>query len=155
MSVVTFDPAAFVAAYPEFTSVDPARATLMFTIAEQSILDNTDSSVVADPTYRTQLFYMLVAHMLLLLGVATPTAPNGAPPGRIASATQGTVTTSFEYDIPSGSAMAPWFNQTKYGALYWMATARFRGARYFSSGHSGIGVARAYGARGFDVPGGV
>lgn len=155
MSVVTFTPAAFIAAYPEFTSVDPARATLMFTLAEQSILDNTDNSLVTDVNQRLQLFYMLVAHLLLLLGTATPSSPNGAPPGRIASATEGTVTSSFDYAIPAGSAMAPWFNQTKYGALYWMATARFRGARYFASGHSGVGHARAYNGQPFDVPGGI
>jgi len=155
MAVVTFDPAAFAATYPEFASVDPARSTSMFMIAEQSLLDNTDNSPVMAADYRTQLFYMLVAHLLLIFGAATPTAPDNTPPGRISSATEGTVSSSFEYNLPDGSSMAAWYVQTKYGALFWTATARFRSTLYFANGSSGIGFARAYGAVPFNVPGGV
>lgn len=145
MSVVTFSPTAFRTAYPEFTAVSDARATDMFTIASFSILDNTDNSPVMDVNYRTQLFYMLVAHMLLILGTSDTPLLNNAPPGRISSATQGTVTSQFEYIIPQGSAMSAWFTQTKYGAMYWMATARFRSARIYANGNSGIGISQAYG----------
>jgi hypothetical protein len=155
MAVITFVPASFIAQYPEFTSVDPNRATAMFTIAEQSILDNSDGSPVMDVNYRTQLFYMIVAHLLTLFGAPTPTAPDSTPPGRIASATQGRISTSFDYQIPAGSGMAAWFNQTKYGALYWMSTARFRSARYMPSGASGIGEAVAYGAPAYNTPSGL
>lgn len=159
MSVVTFDPTAFKASYPEFNTapnvVSDARATLMFTTAEQSILDNTDGSPVMDVNYRTQLFYMLVAHMLLLLGTSDTPMLNNAPPGRISTATQGTVTSGFEYIIPQGSAMAAWFLQTKYGALFWTATARFRSVRIYANGQSGIGTSRAYGQPTFVIPGGV
>jgi hypothetical protein len=146
MAVVTFDPVAFANTYPEFATVPQARTTAMFTIAEQSILDNTDNAPVMNVSYRTQLFYMLVGHLLLIFGPQAPSAPNNTPPGRIASATQGTVSTAFEYNIPQGSAMAAWFTQTKYGAMYWMATARFRSMQYMSSGASGIGESVAYGA---------
>jgi hypothetical protein len=146
MAVVTFDPAAFAAAYPEFATVPQARTTAMFTIAEQSILDNTDNAPVMDVNYRTQLFYMLIAHLLLIFGPQAPSAPNNTPPGRVANATEGTVSVGYAYEIPQGSAMAAWFNQTKYGALYWMSTARFRSAQYMSTGTSGVGEAVAYGA---------
>lgn len=160
MSVIVFDPVAFLATYPEFSTapntVSQARATLMFTIAENAILDNTDGSPVMDPNYRTQLFYMLVAHLLLLFGTSDTPTLNNAPPGRISSATQGTVTSQFEYIIPQGSAMAAWFLQTKYGALFWTATARFRSARIYQNGQSGIGMAQSYGAPTiFTLPGGV
>jgi hypothetical protein len=156
MATVTFDPVAFVAEYPEFTSVTNTRMQSMFTIAEQSILDNTDNSPVMDINYRTQLFYMLVAHLLLIFG--TPTAPanaNNAPPGRLSSATEGSVSTAFEYILPAGSAMAPWFVQTKYGAMYWTLTARFRSAVYFAAGNSGVGYSQAFNGTPFDIPGGV
>lgn len=155
MAVVTFDPNAFIATYPEFASVDPARATDMFTIAEQALLDNTDNSPVMDVNYRLQLFYMLVAHLLLIYGVAAPAAPNNAPPGRISTATQGTITSGFEYILPPGSAMAPWYVQTKYGAMFWTTTARFRSVRIYANGQSGIGTSRAYGQPTFVIPGGV
>lgn len=145
MAVVTFVPAAFRTAYPEFAAVSDARATDMFTIASASMLDNTDNSPVMDVNYRTQLFYMLVAHMLLILGTSDAPLLNNAPPGRISSATQGTVTSQFEYTIAPGSSMSAWFTQTKYGAMYWMATAPFRSARIYANGSSGTGFSQAYG----------
>lgn len=154
MSIVVFVPADFKAAYPEFASVADARTTLLFNMAASTLLDNTDNSPVMDIGLRTQLFYLLVAHLLLLLGSA-PTQPDNTPPGRLSSATEGTITTSFEYLLPPGSAMAPWYIQTKYGAMYWTMTAQFRGARIIANGDSGIGRAIAYGSTPYNVPGGV
>jgi len=154
MAIVTFVPADFIAEYPEFTGTSDARATTMFTIAEQSLLDNVDNNPQMDPTFRMQLFYMLVAHLLLIFGNTDTPVLNNAPPGRINSATEGTITSQFEYKLPEGSAMAAWFVQTKYGALYWTATARFRSARYFGLS-SGVGFSKAYGAPYFNIPGGV
>ena len=151
MAVVTFDPVAFAVAYPEFAAINQARTTAMFTLAEQAILDNTDNSPVMDTNFRLQLFYMLVAHLLTLLGGA-PTTPTNTPPGRINTATEGTITAGFEYILPAGSAMAPWFVQTKYGAMYWTMTAPFRSALYVQNGASGIGTAIAYGVPPFNVP---
>lgn len=155
MTVIVFVPADFKAAYPEFASVSDARCNVLFMIAEQSLLDNTDGSPVMAAEYRTQLFYMLVAHMLLIFGTSDTPQANNTPPGRLSSATEGTVSTQFEYILPAGSAMSAWFNQTKYGAMYWMATAQFRSARYIAAGSSGIGFAKAYGAIPFNVPGGI
>ena len=154
MSIVVFVPADFKSAYPEFASVADARTTLLFNMAAATLLDNTDNSPVMDIGLRTQLFYLLVAHLLLLLGIA-PTQPDNTPPGRLSSATEGTITTSFEYLLPPGSAMAPWYVQTKYGAMYWTMTAQFRGARIIANGDSGIGRAIAYGSVPYNVPGGV
>lgn len=151
---VVFSPTAFFATYPEFSAVDPSRATLMFTIAEQSLLDNTDNSPVMDINFRTQLFYMLVAHMLLIYGAPTPTQPVNTPPGRLSNATEGTVSTSFDYPTTDKNASMAWYVQTKYGAMYWAATVMFRSAQYYGTG-SGVGFSKAYGVPPANVPGGV
>lgn len=143
MAIVVFVPATFKAAYPEFANVLDARLQVMFSIAEQSLLDNTSGSPVMDLNYRTQLFYMLVAHLVTTFGAA-PATPNNRPPGRLSSATEGTVSSSFEYIIPVGSAMAAWYMQTPYGALYWTVTAQFRSMQYYAIGDSGVGCARAF-----------
>lgn len=153
MAIVVFVPADFKAAYPEFIAVPDARCTVMFDLAAQAILDNTDNSPVMALDYRTQLFWLLVAHMLTLFAVGADGSER--PVGRLDSATEGSVSTGFAYDLPAGSAMAAWFNQTKYGALYWMMTAQFRSLRYFVSGNSGIEDARKFNAPPFNVAGGV
>jgi hypothetical protein len=159
MAIVVFDPVAFVAFYPEFTGTTNLRMQSMFDIAQYTFLDNTDNSPVMDLNFRTQLFYMAVAHLLLLYGTAPVARPDGTidntPPGRITSATEGTVTTSFQLEVTNQNGSAPWWNQTKYGAMYWMATVRFRSFRYVANGGSGIGFARAYGSPPYYVPGGV
>lgn len=158
MAVVTFDPTAFKTEYPEFNTapnvVSDARANNMFLIASTTLLDNTDNGPVMDVTQRTQLFYLLVAHLLLIYGTSDTPMLNNAPPGRISSATQGTVSSQFEYQVPQGSAMMAWYLQTKYGALFWTATAPFRSAKYFGMS-SGVGFSKAYGAPYFNIPGGV
>ena len=152
MAIVVFDPAAFKLAYPEFAAISDARCTIMFDLAAQTILDNTDNSPVMPLDYRTQLFWMLVAHMLTLFAVAADGSER--PVGRVDTATEGTVSVGFAYELPAGSAMAAWFTQTKYGALYWTVTAQFRSMRYYVSGNSGVGFARDFNAPPFNVPAG-
>jgi hypothetical protein len=151
--IVTFNFDAFAQAWPEFATVDPVRAQSMFNIAQLSLLDNTGGSPVQDINILTQLFNMLVCHLLTVFGRSAPVGANNTPVGRMSSATQGTVNVSFEYKIPEGSAIAAWFNTTQYGAMYWMATARYRSARYFASGSSGIGSAHRYGSTPIIIPG--
>jgi hypothetical protein len=153
MAIVVFVPADFKAAYPEFAATSDARCTVMFTMAAQAILDNTDNSPVMALDYRTQLFYLLVAHLLTLFAVAADGSER--PVGRVDTATEGSVSVGFAYELPAGSAMAAWFNQTKYGALYWMMTAQFRSMKYFVAGDSGLGDARNFRAAPFNVPAGV
>lgn len=156
MAQVVFVPADFIEAYPEFTGTPDARLDILFEIAEQSLLDNTDNSPVMDIPYRTQLFYMLVAHLLTIYKVAPAQGQgNSRPPGRISSATEGSVSSGFEYSMPAGSAMAAWYLQTPYGAMFWTATAQFRSAIYMQIGSSGAGFAKAFGVPPFNVPGGV
>lgn len=152
MAIVIFDPAAFKAAYPEFAAISDARCTIMFDLAAQGILDNTDDSPVMALDYRTQLFWLLVAHLLTLFAVGADGSER--PVGRVDSATEGTVSVGFAYELPPGSAMAAWFNQTKYGALYWMMTAQFRSLIYKVAGNSGVGFSRDFIAGPVNAPAG-
>lgn len=152
MAIVVFDPATFKAAYPEFVAIPDARCTVMFTMAAQAILDNTDNSPVMALDYRTQLFWLLIAHMLTLFAIGSDGSER--PVGRVDTATEGSVSVGFAYELPQGSAMAAWFNQTKYGALYWMMTAQYRSMRYYAAGDSGLGFARDFRAGPVNVPAG-
>lgn len=124
--VVSFDPAAFKARYPEFTTLD---AGLLQSYFDETalLLDNTESSRVREVEIRKPLLWMLTAHIAFLNGGANGQAPTPLV-GRVASATQGSVSVSL--DMPSGSANSAWYMQTKYGAAFWNATARFRTMRY-------------------------
>jgi hypothetical protein len=159
MTVIVFSPTDFVACYPEFANATDTRLTDIFNLVQYTMIDNTDNSPVMDPNFRTQLIYMAMGHLLLIYGLAPAQRSDGTldntPPGRISSATEGTITTAFQMEVTNANGSAAWWNQTKYGAMYWMATARFRSFRYFPSGVSGIGQAVAYGQPPFYVPGGV
>ena len=113
--------------YPDLaTWTGPGAAEGYFEIATM-YLDNTATSVVQDTGRRQILLGMLVAH------IAQLNAPlNGQPPstlvGRVASAAEGSVNVAVEYPpVPN----AEWFTQTKWGAMYWAATAIYRHARYY------------------------
>lgn len=148
MAVVVFDPAAFKLAFPAFADVPDARLTILFGMVTTTILDNTDASIVTDIDTRTSMLYLLLAHVLTLFGDGVTsggvgTGPGTAPVGRLASATEGTVSTSFAFDVPASPGSA-WFNQTQYGAMYWMMMAPYRSFRYVALGQSGVGRSLDY-----------
>lgn len=144
---VVFDYAWWAARYPELaTWCSPEIAGSYFDLATL-YLDNSDGggtpavipwlglaagsraggSPVTDIPRRQMLLGLLTSHIAALNaplnGQASPTTV-----GRIASAGEGTVNVSFAYPEVAG---AEWFVQTKYGAAYWAATARYRTARYY------------------------
>lgn len=124
MAAVAFSYASWVARYPEFTAVAEPTALLYF--QEAGIyLDNTDSSPVREEI-RAPLLYMLTSHIAFL---AKAEGEGSAPAGRIASATEGTVSVSTASLLPG---TAEWFALSSYGLAYWQATARYRTARYFA-----------------------
>jgi uncharacterized protein DUF4054 len=118
--VVSFNPAAFVARYPEFVAV--AVDTLSAYFAEATLyLNNTVTSPVQDLGMRAILLNMLTAHIAAL---------NASPlVGRIDSATEGSVTVHAAYATAVSGSMA-WYTQTKYGAAYWSATKPYRKFTY-------------------------
>lgn len=123
--VVVFDLAAFRVRYPEFAAVSDALLNAYF-IEAQIYLNNTACSPVADVAIRSVYLNMLVAHLASLNGPGSSSLV-----GRIASATEGSVSVSV--DMASGSPSSAWFMQTKYGAAYWQATAAYRTFHYVPS----------------------
>ena len=124
MAAVVFDANAFKVRYPEFTAVDNVRLSAFFDEATL-YLSNTDKPV-PNVVQRATLFNMLVAHIATLAGVLAGNST--APVGRVASASQGSVSVSTEY-LPAGSHA--WFTQTQYGAAFWQATVKYRSFRYY------------------------
>lgn len=119
MGVVTFDPVLFKARYPEFMGKD--NALLLSVFGDATLyLDNTDASRVTDVVQRASLLNMLVAHLLAMM----PNADGSGLAGRITSATEGSVSVSVENQAADGTGA--WFIQTRYGAAFWQATARYR-----------------------------
>lgn len=126
MASVVFDPSNFKLIYPSFATVPDVVLDNYF--AEATLyIDNTDSSFVHKLTERRILLNLLVAHLSALRSGENGQAPSGVV-GRISSASQGSVSISSEYG--SSSEMGNWFNQTRFGAEFWMLTAKYRTFRY-------------------------
>lgn len=140
LGIAQFSAAEFVAAYPEFAGFGtggppPTSAPIPaanFSLATM-LLANSCGSRVVDANQRLSLLYLLTAHMTFL---SNGTNDGGTPPiilpapgivGRIATATEGAVSVGAEFEAPPSASQA-YFIQTKYGALYWTLTARYRTA---------------------------
>lgn len=125
--VVVFDAAEFIAAYPEFTGVSTPALQMNFDLSTIN-LENCCGSAVSNPTIRQALLYLLTAHITFLF---TPCLANNQQPpgivGRIASATEGSVSVSASFPATPEAA---WFVQTRYGALFWQSTSVIRTMHY-------------------------
>lgn len=126
MPAVVFDKARFQTAYPEVRAAD-AQLEMWFAQAE-SLLDNTSRSIVKKPEEREMLLFLLVRHFAAL----AERAAQGGLVGRIASASEGSVSVSADMGAAIGNAA--WYLQTPYGATYWQLTAKYRRFRYVSGG---------------------
>jgi hypothetical protein len=131
---VTFDPAAWRAQFPEFAAVLDAAANGYFTMATV-LCRNDGTGPASTEDIQTQLLLTLTAHIAWLFSPRTNGLPdsNGAEPapalvGRISSATEGSVTVST--DAMPANPNAAWYQQTRYGFMYWQMTAPYRTMRY-------------------------
>jgi hypothetical protein len=128
--IVPFVYATWATRYPELSaSVEEPLAQLFFNEAT-IYCDNTAGSLIQDDSVngqREMILYMLTSHIAALNATINGIAPSTLV-GRIASAGQGSVNVSVDNQYPPGTAQ--WFQQTKYGAAYWAATAQFRLFRY-------------------------
>lgn len=125
--VVVFDNAEFVALYPEFATVANVALVMNFGLASL-IVDNSCCSVVSDANVRMGLLYLLTAHLTALAQGVAGQAPSGIV-GRVADATEGSVSVSAEYASEVSQSMA-YFVQTRYGALFWQLTLPYRTMTY-------------------------
>jgi Protein of unknown function (DUF4054) len=141
--IVTFDPAAFVLLYPEFAGfiTDPGPPALSPILTKefglaQLLLNNSCGSRVRDANNRETLLDLLVAHLAFLDVGTNDGAGNIVPPpgviGRINTATEGAVSVGAEFQAPPNANQA-YFIQSKYGALYWTLTAKYRTLLYIGA----------------------
>lgn len=130
---VTFNFAGWLGRYPEFGAVSEPMAQAYFDEACvycKNSIANPALSIL--PT----LLNMLTAHIAWLNAPrddkgnpsSTGSVPASQIVGRISSAGEGSVNVQTENNYPPGTPQ--WYQQTKYGAAYWAATAQFRTARY-------------------------
>ncbi len=126
--VVIFDYAGWLAQYPEFAYVTPPQATGYFNQATL-LVDNTLSSPVQDPTQLATLLNMATAHIAALFAPSSSApGPHGIV-GRISNASEGSLSVQVAYTEPKTDTQAYW-NQTPYGAQYWVATLQYRTGTY-------------------------
>lgn len=124
MASAVFSYAAWTTRYPEFGAVSSDLAALFFDEATL-YLDNSDTSPVEDVARRLVLLNMLTAHIAALAGA---TGRDAGSVGRVASATEGSVSVTLDAGAEPGSAA--WYKQTSYGFSFWQATKNLRGAFY-------------------------
>jgi hypothetical protein len=129
VTVVVFNPTTFKTRYPEFAAVSDSLLSAYFTEAGL-YLSNKDNSPVKDVGRRELYLNMLTAHVATL-GGALSADGLPRPVGRISSASEGSVSVSFDATLTPGSA--DWFKQTQYGAAFWQATLSLRGFRYIAN----------------------
>ncbi|HEY6030504.1 MAG TPA: DUF4054 domain-containing protein [Gaiellaceae bacterium] len=132
---VAFSFDAFVAQFPEMEPIGATLAQNYWTIATM-MHANDGSGPIGNPAQQSSLLNMLTAHLAQLFAPRDPAgnpAASGAPSpqivGRISSASEGSVSVQTEALQGFTTAQASWLSQTKYGALYWAATAFARTAR--------------------------
>ena len=125
--VVTFDWASWLAQFPEFGYVTQPQAQGYFNRATL-LVDNTPTSPIQDLTERTTFLNLATAHIAALNSSANGQGPRGVV-GRISDASEGSVSVRAEYAAAKTDSQAFW-NQTSYGAEYWVATLKYRQGRF-------------------------
>lgn len=123
---VSFNYSTWITRYPELSTVTEPLATLYFQEATL-YCDNTGASKITNEGTRATMLNMLTAHIAALNSVALGKTFSD-PVGKLSSATQGSVSASFDNQIPGTAA---WYAMTKYGMAYWQASAPYRTARIF------------------------
>lgn len=122
MPAVVFDYATWSARFPQLATYTSEPTAALYFVEATMYCDNTDSSPI--PYEQRPIFLnLLVAHIAAL---ADPNRGNLV--GRIASATQGSVSVSVESPLAPGAA--GWYAQTPYGAQYWQLTKPYRFFNY-------------------------
>lgn len=140
---VTFDPAAFQAAFPEFAALSAGQVTAYYTMG-LTFQKNDGTGPVNDANTQLTGLQLLTAHVATLFaqsqGDPNPGSPKDAntPVGRVSEASQGSVRVRTELPANMAAASA-WFAQTKYGLMWWQMMAQYRTAR-FVGGRNPLGA---------------
>lgn len=133
MQLVIFDPEKFRTLYPAYRDEVkyPDELLQMYFDSASMFVGNTPNDIryPYNPdkgVFEREIFiFLAMCHLLTL----EANADTGAPVGRISSASQGSVSTSFDL-LKTNSYLGDWWNQTQCGARYWVLTMKYRiGAR--------------------------
>lgn len=126
MAIAVFDYAAWSARFPAMAAVtSEATAAIVFADVGALYIDNTNGSIIRDVDQRTRAMYYAVCHLLALDARAGAGGDAGdASPGRVGSATEGSVTVALVYDVNGDNAA--WWSQTTYGATVYQILSPFR-----------------------------
>lgn len=124
--VVAFDPTAFKAAFPEFSTIADPILNLNFGLAQLQ-LNNTCRSRIQDASKRETFLNLLVAHITQLRNGINGQAATGAV-GRVSYAMEGSVMATI--DMGTTVLGQAYYNQTQWGAMFWASTAIYRTFRY-------------------------
>ena len=132
MAIVALDIPKFRELFPEFSDVTDVQLQFLFDEATD-YLNNTEYSPVQEYTKRERLLYLLMAHLAFLRygyldAMGNRIGGNGLV-GRVSSATESSVTVSFELGAMSDSAT--WYALSPYGLAFWQATKWLRMAKYY------------------------
>lgn len=121
---VTFDYAAWLVLFPEFTNVVLEPQAQAFFDAAGMFWRNDGTSPARTAPVQSVLMNYLTAHLAKLFG---GDAASSGLVGRISSASEGSVSVSVDWPTTNANA---WFLQTTYGAVFWQMTAAYRTMRY-------------------------
>ncbi len=131
--IVAFDYTVWSKRFPALAAIDRDLAQMYF---DEATLywNNNGGSPASTAGIQSLLMNLMTAHVAALntqsQGDESPGSAKDAnsPVGRVASATQGSVTVQTAMDGPPAMSKA-WFDQTQYGSSFWAATAQYRTAR--------------------------
>ncbi len=124
--VVVFDPVAFQAMFPQFSSLTTDQLTTMILPLAEQYCRNDGGGPVSTAATQTNLLNLAVAHIAALFYGVNGQSPS-ALVGRITNASEGSVSVSTDFPMTANSA---WFMQTPFGAAFWQAMAPYRTMRY-------------------------
>lgn len=119
-NVVVFVPSEFKELYPQFSKYTDNQLNNFFYESEL-LFNNSERSCIKDLNRRKALLFMIVAHLAQL---QSNVDAGNTSVGRVASATEGSVSVSLDYG--SSSDASRWWLQTPYGAKFWQFTAQYR-----------------------------
>ncbi len=119
----TFTYATWIQTFPEFANVPEGTVVDQYAPLAAVYCPIDGSSPVRSSVLLQALYNLMVAHVTLLLAGSTLQDPSPLV-GRIASASEGSVSVSV--DMPATSPSAAWYMQSKYGAMYWQMLAPYR-----------------------------
>lgn len=120
---VDFDYAAWTALFPQFSNLTEQQVTQVILPLAEQYNRNDGGGPINSPELQTQALNLMVAHCAqILFGTAGTGGPSGLV-GRVSSATEGSV--SVQTEFPSSPAAA-WYNQTPFGAAWWVLIKPFR-----------------------------